>query len=206
MRDREGTVIGQNNDSRDEQEAEITASGLAPKKNREAALIVNVTGTAEINGYTAQLTGAGNTAGIGLVEVYDLEAESFADLGNISTRGQVGTGDNVLIGGLIVRDDSNRNRSQDILLRGIGPSLRPAVQNPLEDPQIELFNAQGTSIGSNDNYKVGQNPKTIPLKPESPKEAALRRTLAPGAYTVILRGADSGTGIGLVEAYNLGNQ
>ena len=206
VRDSEGTVIGQNNNWRETQEAEITASGLAPKENRESAVIVNVTGSDDINSYTAELTGAGGAAGVGLVEVYDLEAESLADLGNISTRGRVGVGDSVMIAGLIVRDDSNRDRSQDILVRGIGPSLSPEVENPLEDPQIVLYDAQGTTIGSNDNYRVGQNPKTIPLKPESPKEAALRRTLAPGAYTVILRGANNGTGIGLVEAYNLGNQ
>lgn len=210
IRDKAGVLLTSNDNWRSDQQAEITASGLAPTDNREAAVIVNFEGDAEANEYTAILRGANDSPGIGLVEVYDLNAESLADLGNISTRGVVGTGDGVLIGGLIVRDHSSFNQSQDILLRGIGPSLSSAeIANPLQDPALSLFNAQGEVIVSNNDWRDGGQEAAIAatgIPPTEDKESAIRRTLAPGAYTAILSGATGGTGIGLVEAYNLGNQ
>ena len=126
--------IATNDGWRSAQQAEITASGLAPADNREPAIILNLTG-AHRSGYTAILSGAGGATGVGLVEVYDLDAESFSDLGNLATRGLVGTGNKVLIGGFIVLDDSFTNQSQNILVRGIGPSLSGAgVSNSLQDP------------------------------------------------------------------------
>jgi hypothetical protein len=156
------------------------------------------------------LSGANGATGIGVVEVYDLDAESFADLGNVATRGFVGAGANVLIGGFIVNDDSFTGQPQNILVRGIGPSLGAAgVTNALQDPVIELHDSQGGTIISNDDW--GTSPDagalmTSGLAPTNPKESAIVRTLAPGAYTVILSGANGGTGVGSVEAYNLGNQ
>ena len=203
-----GATIADNSDWRESQQAEITATGLAPTDDREAALIVSLPGSEAGTTYTATLTGVQDGQGIGLIEIYDLGAESFADLGNISTRGSVGTGDNVLIGGMIVRDDSRKNQSQDIVVRGIGPSLSASgITNPLQDPQLVLFNAQGEPIASNDDFNT--NPQGdvagAGLAPSNARESAIRRTLAPGAYTFILRGANGGTGIGLVEAYNVGN-
>ena len=213
IRDEGGDVIASNDDWRGtdaaSQQAEITASGLAPADDREAAVIVNLSGGDAGATYTAVLSGAGDTQGIAVVEVYDLDAESFTDLGNISTRGFVGTGNDVLIGGIILRDYSNRNQSLDIILRGIGPSLSGAnVANPLADPQLTLFDTQGNALASNDDFAT--NPQGdiagSGLAPSNAKESAIRRTLAPGLYTFILNGANGGTGIGLVEAYNLGNQ
>ena len=157
IRDQSDTVIASNDDWRgtatDSQQAEITASGLAPIDDREAAVIISVSGGDAGVTYTAVLRGAGDTEGIGLVEVYDIDAESFADLGNISTRGFVGTGNDVLIGGIIVRDASSKNQSQDILVRGIGPSLGGAgVANPLQDPQLTLVDVQGNTIAANDDF------------------------------------------------------
>jgi hypothetical protein len=201
--------IATNDGWRSAQQAEITASGLAPADDREPAIILNLTG-AHQSGYTAILSGVGGATGIGLVEVYDLDAESFSDLGNLATRGLVGSGNNVLIGGFIVLDDSFTNQSQNILVRGIGPSLAGAgVSNSLQDPLLALHDSQGALILSNDDWGQSAEAAALALSglaPSSPKESAILRTLAPGAYTVILSGVGGGTGVGSVEAYNLGNQ
>jgi hypothetical protein len=208
--DSTGTQIATNDNWRTTQQAEISASGLAPISDKEAAVIVNLTGAATGTNFTAILSGAHAGVGIGVIEVFDLDAESFADFGNISTRGVVGTGPGVLIGGFIVRDDSFTNQPQTILVRGIGPSLGAAgVSNPLQNPTIELHDGQGATITSNDDW--GSSPdaaalQTSGLAPANPKESAILRTLAPGAYTIVLSGVNGGTGIGNVEAFNLGNQ
>jgi hypothetical protein len=206
VKDASGTIIASNEDWRSSQQAEISASGLAPVNDKEAAVIINVPG----GHYSAILSGKNAGQGIGVVEIYDIGAESQADLGNISTRGLAGTGDEVLIGGFIVRDDSLKNQPQQILIRGIGPSLPAAqVPNPLLDPFLELHDAQGAIITSNDDWQSSPDAAAISqttLAPTNPKESAILRTLAPGSYTAIMRGASGGTGIGLVEIYNLGNQ
>ena len=213
IRDSSGAVIASNDNWRGtaakSQQAEITASGLAPTDDRESAVIVNLPASSTPKTYTAVLSDTGITQGIGVIEVYDLDAESFADLGNISTRGFVGTADDVMIGGVIVRDTSFRNRSQDIVLRGIGPSLSGSnIANPVADPQLTLFDTQGNTIAFNDDFATNAQGDIAGsgLVPAHPKEAAIRRILAPGLYTVMLNGANGGTGVGLVEAYNLGNQ
>jgi hypothetical protein len=205
------TLIATNDNWRGPQQAEITATGLAPVSDKEPAVIVNLTATGSRNNYTAQLRGAGANGGTGLgvIEVYDLDGDSFADLGNVSTRALVRTGDDVMIGGLIVRDNSSANQPQSILLRGIGPSLTGVVSNPLGDPLIDLRDAQGNSMVTNDDW--GASPDagaliTSGLAPTHPKESAILRTLAPGGYTVILQGATGGSGVAIVEAFNLGNQ
>jgi len=207
--DANNAIIATNDNWRGAQEAEITSTGLAPTNDKEAAVILNLRGTGATNNFTAVLRGAGGAQGIGVIEVYDLDATSFADLGNVSTRGNVGISDNVLIGGLIIRDSSQRNQPQTIVLRGIGPSLTSAgITSPLQDPFIELRNSQGTLIEANDNWATASQVGTIPalLKPTNAKESAIKQTLSPGNYTVVLRGADNGVGTGVVEAYNLGNQ
>jgi hypothetical protein len=202
--------IATNDNWRTTQQAEISASGLAPANDKEAAIIINLAGATPNTNYTAILSGAGGGSGVGLVEVYDLDAESFADLGNVSTRGLVGTGVNVLIGGLTVRDDAFANQPQTILVRGIGPSLSAAgVSNPLQDPFIELHDSQGAVIVSNNDWGSSADAAALAtsgLAPANPKESAILRALAPGAYTVVMSGVNGGTGVGNVEAYNLGNQ
>ncbi len=203
-------LIATNDNWRTTQQAEISASGLAPTNDNEAAVILNLAGAANTSGYTAVLSGANGGSGVGLVEVYDLDAESFADLGNVATRGLVGTGNNVLIGGFVVNDDSFTNQPQTILVRGIGPSLGAAgVSNPLPDPIIDLHDAQGATIASNDDWGTSPDAGALAatvLAPPNPKESAILKILAPGPYTVVLSGVNGGTGVGNVEAYNLGNQ
>lgn len=187
-----------------DQEAEITATGLAPADDREAAVIVNLTGG---QSYTAIVQGAANAEGLGLVEIYDLGAESFADLGNISTRGFVGPGDDVLIGGFILRSNSSLNQSQPILVRGIGPSLGNSVPDALLDPTLDLYDAQGTKIASNDDWRSSQETEITQttLAPTNEKESAILQSLAPGAYTAVLSSVNNSGGTALVEVYNLGN-
>jgi hypothetical protein len=203
VRNEGGTVIASSDNWREAQQAEITATGLAPKFDAEAAVIINVPG----GQYTAILRDKNNANGTALAEVYDIGAQSLADLGNISTRGTVLTGDDIVIGGFIVRDFSRRNQSQQILVLGLGPTV--PVSGALQDPTLELRNAQGALLASNDDWggspEAGQIQATT-LAPQSPKESAILRTLAPGPYTALLRGAGNTTGIGRVEIYNMGNR
>ena len=139
---------------------------------------------------------------MGLVEVYDLAQAANSKLANISTRGFVDTGDNVMIGGLIV------GGAAKVIVRALGPSV--PVSGALGDPTLELRDLNGTLVDSNDNWKTrpdGSSQQaeieatTIP--PPNDLESALVQTLSPGNYTAIVRGKDNTTGIGLVETYNL---
>jgi hypothetical protein len=136
------------------------------------------------------------------VEVYDVDSSPGSSVLNISTRSDVQTGDNVLIGGFIVLGEG----SQRILVRAIGPSLAGVVANPLGDPTLTLYNAQGASIDFNDNWQDSPDEAEIvdsTIAPTDPKESAVLQNLAPGSYTAIVRGAGTATGTGLVEAYAL---
>jgi hypothetical protein len=137
------------------------------------------------------------------VEVYDLDSGPGSSVLNISTRGNVQTGDNVMIGGFIVAG----NGSQRVLVRAIGPSLGAfGVADPLADPTLTLHDSDGTQIDFNDNWQ--DNPAQAEIEatmiaPTDPKESAVLQTLAPGAYTAIVQGAGGATGTGLVEVYVL---
>lgn len=122
---------------------------------------------------------------------------------NLSTRMQVGTGDNVLIGGFIIEGD----KAKTVLLRGLGPSLGASgVAGALQDPQMTLLDSTGAVIESNDNWQDSPevaeiNASTIP--PSDPRESAIEARLKPGDYTVVVQGVNGTTGIGLVENYTL---
>jgi hypothetical protein len=154
--------------------------------------------------YTLVMSGVDGGTGIGLAEVYDIASGEADDprLGNISTRGSVQTGDNVMIAGFIL--DGTTNAS--MLVRGLGPSLAmQGVSGVLSDPQLELHNSDGTTIASNDNWQDTQETliEATGLAPTDPAESAIDTTLPPGAYTAILSGVGGTTGVGLVEVYNL---
>lgn len=120
---------------------------------------------------------------------------------NISTRGLVQSGDNVLIGGIIVGGSSNKR----ILVRGIGPSLADkSVPTPLQDPTLEIYQG-GNRIAMNDNWKESQQADIAAtgIAPSRDNESAVLLTLAPGQYTMVLRGKNNTTGNALVEAYDL---
>jgi hypothetical protein len=123
-------------------------------------------------------------------------------LANISTRGVVQTGDNVLIGGFIVTGTV----SKTVLIRAIGPSLTAGgVPNALADPTLELRGGNGALILANDNWRDAQQAAIIAtgIPPTDNLESAILATLAPGAYTAIVRGKNNTTGSALVEVYGL---
>jgi hypothetical protein len=140
-----------------------------------------------------------DSKGLQSANVASADIKVAAQLLNLSTRLQVQTGDNALIGGFII----SGNEPKKVVLRGIGPSLN--VPGKLEDPVIQLFNSSNVNIGGNDDWKTDQqNVESTGLAPTNDRESALVITLNPGTYTVVMRGKDNGTGIGLVEVYDVG--
>lgn len=148
------------------------------------------------------MRGLNGTSGVGLTEIYDLDPASSAQLANISTRGNVQTADQVLIGGFIV----GAGDSSQVLVRGLGPSLASAgVSNFLADPTLELRNANGVLLQSNDNWAGTQEAAIAAtgVAPTNAKESAILQVLTPGNYTATVVGKSGSTGVGLVEVYHL---
>ena len=190
------TVI--NNNWRDDpvQAALILATGIPPTNDLESAIYATLAPGA----YTAIVRGNGNTSGVALVEVYDLTHAGLAKLANISTRAFVDTGDNIVIAGFIL---GNNSGNDTIVVRGL---TVPGVPNPLLDPTLELRDANGTLIGSNNDWQddPAQAAELIAfgLAPPNNLDAAIVATLPPGAYTALLAGRNNGTGVGMVEVYD----
>ena len=178
----------------------IQRENLEPGDEREAAMAPILPPGA----YTAVLRGANNSTGVGLVEVYDIDMRNGSKLANLSTRAFVGTGDNVLIGGVLLRG----NRRNDIVFRALGPSLTDrGVENALQDTTLEVKDANGVTVESNDDWRNGPNVLDLEeanLEPGNDSEAAMLLRLVTGDYTAILRGKDGSTGTGLVEVFQLG--
>jgi Divergent InlB B-repeat domain len=175
----------------------IIDSTIPPSNDLESAIVATL--PANSSAYTAIVRGVNDTTGVGLVEVYDLDQSVDSKLANISTRGFVETGDNVMIGGFIVLGSS----SQNVIVRAIGPSL--PVPGALADPTLELHNGNGDVIAFDDNWKDSQQAEieatTIP--PTNDLESAIVATLDPGNYTAIVRGVNDTTGVALIEVYAL---
>jgi hypothetical protein len=189
-----------NDDWRATQQAEIQATGLAPGNNLESAIVA----TLPPGAYTAVVRGQGNGTGVGLVEAYDLESWADARLANISTRGFVEAGENVMIGGLIAGPLASANGQ--MLVRAIGPSLSGfGVPNALQDPILELHDGNGGLLASNDDWRDTQQAaiEATGLPPSNNKESAILSVLSPGSYTAIVRGVGNTSGVGLVEVYKL---
>jgi len=151
--------------------------------------------------YTAVVRGKNGGTGNCLVEVYNVDTDYTPGLANISTRGPVGVGDDVMIAGFIIRGDRERH----ILIRGIGPSLaKSGVANPLLDPTLEIHDQNG-QIAANDDWRTNQETEITAsgFAPGDDREAAVVLSLWPGAYTAIVRGKAGGTGNALVEVYAL---
>lgn len=199
LHDSTGATIATNNDWKESQQTEIEATGLMPTNDAESAIVATL--PANSSAYTAILRGVNDTTGVGLVEVYDLDQITDSQLANISTRGFVDTGDNVMIGGIIIG-----NATTEVLLRALGPSLSGAgVGGVLDDPTLELRDVNGALLAANDNWRSDEEAEieATSLQPTDDLESAVLQTLDPGAYTAIVRGAGDTTGVGLVEAYNL---
>lgn len=203
VHDGSGALLASNNNWQDAaNQQEIADLGLAPTNPNESALLVTLPSSPDAVAYTAVIYGVGG-GGLGLVEVYDVDSGPGSTILNISTRGDVQSGDNVMIGGLIVGGEG----AQRVLVRGIGPSLANAgISDPLADPTLTLYDSQGMQIDFNDDWQDNPAEAEIvasTIAPTDPKESAVLQDLAPGAYTAILRGAGTATGTGLVEAYAL---
>ena len=193
------TELGANDNWADNPNAaEIVSAGLAPTNTREPALLV----TLAPGSYTAVMRGKDGSTGVGLVEVYDLDADGPAKVVNISTRGFVLPGDNGMFGGFIITG----NDPSQWVIRAIGPSLGAfGVPSPLADPFLEIHDGNGATIQTNNNWRDSQEAalQNTGLAPTDNLEAAVLISLAPGSYTAIVKGADGGIGNGLVEIYKL---
>jgi hypothetical protein len=174
---------------------QIIDSGLAPTNELESA----VWGIFSPGAYTVVVRGQNDATGIGLVEVYDLDRTVNSKLANISTRGFVQAGDNVMIGGFIVLGLD----SQKVVVRAMGPSL--PLSGALGNPRLELHDGNGALFAANDDWRDDQEAEIIAtgLAPSNNVESAIVRTLPPGNYTAIVRGANDTTGVALVEVYAL---
>ncbi|MFN2475943.1 MAG: hypothetical protein ABR526_06340 [Chthoniobacterales bacterium] len=205
LHDRNGVLIGMNDNWRvsqpggvvtSDQAAEIQATNLAPSDDAESALIATLVPDV----YTSVVGGVNGATGIGVAEVYDIDQNAPAHLANLSSRGVVRRGDDVLIGGFIVA-----NQPTKVVLRAIGPSLtNQGVPGALADPTLELHDVNGVLIAANDNWRSDQETelRQSGLAPTNELEAAMVKTLAPGNYTAIVSGHDAASGIALVEIYN----
>src|SRR3954447_7218520 len=184
LHDATGAVVASNDNWRGVQETELTAAGLAPASDLESALITTINPGA----YTVVVKGVNNATGVGLMEIYDLDPDgSPARLANLSTRGNVLTGDNVMIGGFIVRGDVPKR----MLMRARGPSLflnGAPIAGRLMDPGMELRDANGALIKGNDNWRSDQQAEIAAssIAPTDDHEPAIVWTLAPGSYTTIV--------------------
>jgi hypothetical protein len=186
---------------------DIQNSGHAPGDPAESAIIANL----PAGNYTAIVRGVNDTMGVGLVEVYDLDSAASSILGNISTRSFVQTGDNVMIGGFIVQGTQPKR----VIVRAIGPELTQyGVPNALPNPTLELHDATGALIASNDNWQttiIGgiitstqvTDIQNSGYAPTDGRESAIIGDLPAGNYTAIVRGLNNTTGVALVEVYDL---
>jgi hypothetical protein len=205
LHDSTGATIATNDNWMDlsaDDQTVLTDFNLAPTEDAESALVE----TLDPGEYTVIVRGANDSTGIALVEAYDLDqGTTDSKLANISTRGSVDTGDNVLIGGLII--GGGTGGFSQVIVRGLGPSLEArGVTGVLADPEITLHDINGDAIATNDNWMNDPNMQTVidnGLAPEDPNEAAIYVVLHPGNYTAIVDGVNETSGVGLVESYEI---
>jgi hypothetical protein len=202
VRDSSGALLFSNDDWQDNltQAKQVMGWALAPGNPKESAMVA----TLQPGAYTAILSGKNGSMGVGLVEVYGVnQSPASSELANISTRGFVETGDDVMIGGFIL---GGNNQNTGIAVRGLGPSLSQfGLNSLLADPVLELRDGNGMLLIANDNWQ--EDPISAAqlsargLAPQDAKESGIFASLPPGAFTAILAGKNGGTGIGLVEVY-----
>ncbi len=201
LRSQSGVLLAQNDNWKDSQQAEIQATGLAPGDYREAAIIA----TLRPGLYTGLLTNKLGAPGVGTFELYDLNLAADSELANISTRGIVLTGNNVMIAGFTL---GNGSAPTNLAVRARGPSMSSFFGNVLADPTLEIRDSNGVLIKANDNWQ--DDPVSAALLTakglalSDPKESGIFLSLiAPGQYTATVAGNAGGTGIALVEFYHV---
>jgi hypothetical protein len=178
------------------QASEIQNSIYRASSPAESVIIA----TLPAGNYTAVLSGVNNTSGVGLVEVYNLTLSTSGRLTNISTRGFVHADTNMMIGGFIISGSGSRT----VVLRGLGPTLTQfGIASALADPTLELRDASGNLLASDDDWKDVQQAgiQSAGLAPPNDLEPAILATLPSGNYTAILRGKNNTTGVAVVETY-----
>ncbi len=194
----DGLVSASNDNWKDAQQGAIEQTGHAPARDAESAILI----TLGPGSYTVILDGKNGTAGIGKIDVIDVDSTASAELENISTRAVAG-GANVLVGGFVI----NGPQSRKVIIRGIGPSLAAAfVEGETKNPTLQLRDGSGNALVFNDEWEDTQRDAIAEsgLAPSHSRESAIFVTLAPGSYTAELIGACGGGGVALVEIYDLG--
>jgi hypothetical protein len=202
LRGSDGALLVQNDNWQDNpaQAAELTNLGLALQNPNESGIVA----TLDPGAYTAIIAGKNQTSGLALVEIYDADVAAASKLANISTRGFVQSGDNVMIGGFIL---GNGDGSATVAVRGIGPSLgQLGLSDVLADPTLQLRDGNGAVLIANDNWQddsVAAAQLTAQgLAPSDPLESGIFATVPPGLFTAILAGKSGGVGLGLLEVYS----
>jgi len=201
LRQSDGSLILSNDNWKDTQRPQIEGGIFEPSDDRESVILATLQPAA----YTVTISGKNQSSGIAVVEIYDNDQEPDSQLANIRTRAFDQTGNNVTIGGFQIGLGSGNTQ---IVVRGLGPSLSQfGLSNLLADPTLELHDSNGSTLASNDDWH--DDPQSAAsliafgLAPQNPKESGIFTSLPPGAFTAILAGKNGGTGIGIVEIYNL---
>jgi len=200
LHDSSGNLIASNDDWQTAANANQIPISLQPSDSREPAILAAL----PPGRFTAILRGKNGAGGVGLVEIIDLRSGVTSKLTNVSTRGFVGTGENVMIGGFILSGGSGGRMT---LIRALGPTLAQSpfnIAGTLADPTLMLVDANGSVVASNDDWKSSQQSEiqATGLAPPSDKEAAILTTLPPGSFTAIVAGKNAGTGIALVDLFD----
>jgi hypothetical protein len=200
-----GFVTLTNDNWRDTQEPAIQATGIAPTNDLESA----IDATLAPGAYTAVVRGNGNTSGVALVEVYDLNQSVDSKMANLSTRALVSTGDNMVIAGFLLSEPGQAGALDRVVVRGIGPSLTAlGISDALANPTLELRDNNGALLASNNDWQENAvqaaEISAAGLAPASPLESGIAAELPPGLYTALLSGVGNSTGIGVVEVYDRG--
>jgi hypothetical protein len=192
-----GAIIATNDNWKDTQQSVIAATGKAPPNNLESAILQ----TLAPGNYTVIVRAKNNATGVALVEAYDLDQAPTSTLTNISTRGFVETGNNVMIGGFISGGTMTK-----VIVRALGPTLSQfGVPSVLADPTLELHDANGALLASNDNWQSTQKAEiqASGFAPPNALESAIVITRPAGNTTAVVSGKNNGTGNALVEVYTL---
>jgi hypothetical protein len=200
VRQSDHVVVASNDDWQSDPNASVLATKpYAPTNPLEAGMVVTLAPGA----YTAIVQGAGGGVGVSVAGVFEVDHPEVP-LINISTRGEVLTGDNVMIAGLIVQGSG----PQTVVITATGPSLVPfGITNPLADPTLTLVRqSDSTIIATNDDWQTNANAAQITASgfaPTDPHESAVMVTLDPGAYTAIVQGAGGGTGVSVAGVFRV---
>jgi len=202
LHDATGAIIASNDNWMDTQEADILDTGLAPTNALESAILMVLPPGAYTATVQGNNLGPGATSGTALVEVYDISLTVAVGLDNISTRGAVQRIADPMIAGLVIANGDE----ETVLVRGLGPSLDDFGLAGLSDPRLDLFDADGNLLASNDNWQDSQSAdiEATGLAPSDAFEAAILITLSRGAYTAVLSPVEGvAHGIALAEIYKL---